>query len=568
MEAEQLSSESSVDQVRIIPPPPDFPVRWEVPGDAELLWSPDRLHFPRPVTPMLGVVYRRAMEGGQNRAAEAYDLPVRFRIRRINSYIHLAITPVDASADQLRELGRQSEENLRAVMPGLRNTWETEFLPEIRSQVARWDGFDLAGVGTSELLVHLNESVALLVRFYEIHFLNWFPFVAAVSMFQDCNAELFGGDEPLAAFRMLEGFENRTLEADSALWKLSRKARENPKVRQILEETPAVQVPEALRHCADGRGFATKLHNYLKKYGYRTEVFMGLGDPYWIEDPVPAIRNIKQFLLQNGREELVNLRDIAVEREHAIGGAECRLKGFESSAAGNFEFLMNAAQEAAVLQEENNYWIDEFGMFQIRRIILEFGRRFAEAGVIESAEDVFYLEKTELKNAAAKLPDGEDLRKLVAERKLEMERFAKVNPPAQIGKLPLVPLPDMTIGRVFERFFGAAPKEQSARGVLHGSPASPGKTTGPARIVRTLADAEDLKPGDVLVIPSSTSAWSPLFATASAVVAEFGGVLGHSAFTSRLYRVPAVVGVPGALASIPAGARVEVDGQAGTVTIL
>lgn len=73
--------------------------------------------------------------------------------------------------------------------------------------------------------------------------------------------------------------------------------------------------------------------------------------------------------------------------------------------------------------------------------------------------------------------------------------------------------------------------------------------------------------GDVIVIPFSDVAWTPLFARAAAVVAEAGGILSHSSIVAREYGIPCVVSVHGACDAIPDGATVVVDGMAGTVLV-
>src|SRR6185295_12901053 len=59
-----------------------------------------------------------------------------------------------------------------------------------------------------------------------------------------------------------------------------------------------------------------------------------------------------------------------------------------------------------------------------------------------------------------------------------------------------------------------------------------------------------------------------LFAMASAVVTDVGGPLSHSSIVAREYGIPAVLGTNVATRRIPDGARVRVDGEAGTVTLL
>jgi pyruvate,water dikinase len=72
----------------------------------------------------------------------------------------------------------------------------------------------------------------------------------------------------------------------------------------------------------------------------------------------------------------------------------------------------------------------------------------------------------------------------------------------------------------------------------------------------------------VLVVPVTSPAWTPLFAIASAIVTEVGGVLGHTAVVAREYALPAVVNVRHATRLLRDGQLVEVDGSAGVVRVL
>jgi rifampicin phosphotransferase len=87
-------------------------------------------------------------------------------------------------------------------------------------------------------------------------------------------------------------------------------------------------------------------------------------------------------------------------------------------------------------------------------------------------------------------------------------------------------------------------------------------------VIHSLAEAGKLQPGDVLVAVSTEPPWTPLFATASAIVTDSGGVLSHSAVVAREYRIPAVVGTGNATTTFKDGQLLEVDGNAGTVRVV
>jgi pyruvate,water dikinase len=102
--------------------------------------------------------------------------------------------------------------------------------------------------------------------------------------------------------------------------------------------------------------------------------------------------------------------------------------------------------------------------------------------------------------------------------------------------------------------------------LVRGTPASPGIALGPVRVITGLDDFDRFRAGDVLVCRTTSPAWTPLLARATAVVTEIGGMLAHAAIVARELRIPAVVAAPGAMTMLADSQQVVVDGSAGTVT--
>ncbi len=69
------------------PSVPDFPVRWEDSGDAELFWLMEQNHYPDPVTPADFSVLIKAIYGNK---ADNYDIPGKVCMRHINTYFYYA----------------------------------------------------------------------------------------------------------------------------------------------------------------------------------------------------------------------------------------------------------------------------------------------------------------------------------------------------------------------------------------------------------------------------------------------------------------------------------------------
>jgi pyruvate,water dikinase len=340
---------------------------------------------------------------------------------------------------------------------------------------------------------------------------------------------------------------------------------EVPEVRKVLEENAAVEVVRALESSAEGREFLAELDAYLDEYGQRGDLW-GISYPTWAEDPTPVIKMLKDYVAQSsGPEE--ELASLSAEREQLLAETRERLGGYPQAVRDEFETLLKAAQESVVLSEDHGFWIDFNATARVRGVIMEFGRRFAEAGVIERRDDVFHLTLDEIRETAEQLPNL-DRKVLVAQRKDELERFAEVQPPPTLGTPPPGPRPDNPVNRAMGKFFGGPPQPSGEPGVLRGNPGSPGVVRGRARVLRSLSEAAGLRQGEVLVAETTAPPWTPLFATAAAVVTDTGGILSHCAVVAREYRIPAVVGTGAATATIKSGQAVEVDGDAGIVRVL
>ncbi|MFO1293437.1 MAG: phosphoenolpyruvate synthase [Rubrivivax sp.] len=83
--------------------------------------------------------------------------------------------------------------------------------------------------------------------------------------------------------------------------------------------------------------------------------------------------------------------------------------------------------------------------------------------------------------------------------------------------------------------------------------------TGPARLVRSLAEMERVQPGDVLVTDMTDPNWEPVMKRASAIVTNRGGRTCHAAIIARELGIPAVVGCGHATEAIQEGALVTVS---------
>jgi pyruvate,water dikinase len=187
--------------------------------------------------------------------------------------------------------------------------------------------------------------------------------------------------------------------------------------------------------------------------------------------------------------------------------------------------------------------------------------------MMQEPADVFHLTVDEVREAGERYPDI-DLRAPIAARRAVMEAFSTIQPPPFLGTPPPGPPPNDPVSVSIGKFFGEPPQPSTEPGVLRGNAGSPGTVRGTARVMRSLMEADRLQPGDILVARTTAPPWTPLFATAAAIVTDTGGILSHSAIVAREYGIPAVVGTALATTLIQDGQTIEVDGDNGVVRVI
>jgi len=193
----------------------------------------------------------------------------------------------------------------------------------------------------------------------------------------------------------------------------------------------------------------------------------------------------------------------------------------------------------------------------MRMPMYELGRRFVERGVFEAAADFALLTDAEWDQALA---DPAAIPALIAERKAMEARLAGLVPPFIINGA--VPALDSWTPR------GGAIDALAPGASITGQPGCAGVIRGTARVVHDPSEPGDLEPGDILIARHTDPSWTPIFAAVSGVVVNVGATISHAVIVARELGVPCVVSAEAATDRIPDGAMIEVDGGAGTVTLI
>jgi phosphohistidine swiveling domain-containing protein len=343
---------------------------------------------------------------------------------------------------------------------------------------------------------------------------------------------------------LVGGVETKTTETNRVLESLAAQIRTDPQLQNLFIHGDADELRSSLERLQARKDFLGRFDAFLDQYGHR-ETSLTISQPAWKDQPEIVLGLLKV---------LAGTEPQAVDSYQAWKRTRDQL--LAHSPLGHWPlrkiFLRSLALARAVFQiREDTHFYATLPQPLIRHVAIELGWRLQQAGALAAWQDVFHLQLAELEPLGEpRLPAGETLdriRALVARRKAR--RAALAGQP------------------VFDpRWLASEPAELVGVDVLlRGAAASPGRASGPARIIRNTSEFGKLQPGDVLVAPVTNPSWTPLFQRAAAVVVDTGGSASHAAIVAREYGIPAVMGTGNGTQKLVDGQLIRVDGSKGLI---
>lgn len=327
---------------------------------------------------------------------------------------------------------------------------------------------------------------------------------------------------------------NRTLMANAALWELG----------QAATEADLDALRDGGREPSDfSEGFGPLLADFLDAYGHRSEASWEICAPRWGDDPGRLVALLRSQRSVGARDPGERAADQEARFERALEEVEA----LPPLRRAVLLLLVRYVRRYLLLRENQRFWFDHL-LTATQRSLLAAGDGLVDRGALDRAEDVRWLTWPELQGIGAGTLDPGSVPEWVARRRAERAEDAATEPPVFL------------VGDE-----GRAAVSAGRR--LTGLGISPGRARGRVRVIPTLDDGHRLEPGDVLVTRSVDPGWTPLFASAGAVVLELGGMLSHGAVVAREYQVPMVVNLEGGNQRLVDGLEVTVDGTRGVVWI-
>jgi pyruvate,water dikinase len=519
-------------------------------ADLHLTWCLD-FHYPRGILPLS---HELVSELAASSRAAAEQLPAitgrGLECRVVGPHVYTAGIPV-LDPDERAERAAAAASKVAAYPSAFAQLWLNRSR-ELDVEFAALASFDLRAASRPDLHRAFERAVAHYARAWEIHFDIMYPMLAVAEVFRTvCRAI---GVEDVESANLISSGDSTIRRTDVALRGLAENA-VAAGLRSLFERS--ADILDSLRGEPEADGWLREFDRFLELHGQRSDAIVDVGAPAWADDPQQPLGLIRDLLLQGGTaptDAQVGLVEAA--REQQCAEIARRLPPRDRAVFRRSLEHMRIAN-FAWWNEDHNAVIDLRAHLPVARVACELATRYGYA-----REDGHYLFAQEVRT----LGDHPCLSDLVTQRRAFFEywRVHRTNLPRVFGTPTAINDP------VLAEILGVPTTgaEGSPNQVLTGLGTSPGIARGPARIVLTPDELHRVQAGDIVVCEATSPSWTIVFPRIAACVCDAGGALTHAAIICREYGLPCVSAVGVATRLIEDGDLIEVDGTAGTVTVL
>ncbi len=352
----------------------------------------------------------------------------------------------------------------------------------------------------------------------------------------------------------------KSTQVTTQLFYIAREIEKDPRLKPAFLEVSASDALLKLRNDAAFLRVKDKFEQYLKDYGVRCINEMKLESIPIKDNPVFCIAIIQNYLRNTVPDPAKQEEHERTIRQKAENKLQEKLKKKRTyivfSKLGIYRWVLSNARRA-IKNRENQRFCRTEAYSLIRTIMRSIGRQWQTQSIIDSAEDIFYLEIDEIWSFIEGKPKCVDLKKQIALRKEEFERYKTVTLPDHIEAYGEIDLNTINKGE----------PEVPQDDIIKGLGCCAGIVEKEVRVV-LVPDVDLRLNGEIMVAKQTDPGWVVLFPSIGGLIVEKGSMLSHSAIVAREMGIPAVVGVKQATKILATGDRVLLNGAEGTIKIL
>ena len=352
----------------------------------------------------------------------------------------------------------------------------------------------------------------------------------------------------------------KSTQVTTQLFYIAREIERDTQLKSVFLELSPEEALSRLRSDSAFSRIKEKFEQYLKDYGVRSINEMKLESIPIKDNPTFCIATIQNYLRNSVPDPTEQEKHERLIRQKAESELRKKLKGKKIfliiPKLRLYRWVLNNTRRA-IKNRENQRFCRAEAYSLVRTIIRAIGRQWQDKGIIDNAEDIFYLEMDEIWSFIEKKPLCEDLKKQIELRKREFERYETITLPDHIEAYGEVDLE--TIRREETQI--------QSEGVIKGLGCCAGIVENEVRVVLK-PDSNLRLNGEIMVAKQTDPGWVILFPSVSGLIIEKGSMLSHSAIVAREMGIPAVVGVKQATKIFSDGDRVLLNGAEGSIKIL
>ncbi len=565
--------------------------------EDSMFWFQDGVHWPNVLTPWDATFYEFALASLSQYNTRHLQVPpangIAFRI--LNGYAYLSPVPADPATIEERAANFMDRAGHYFM------NWDDlydKWMIKIRELVAELESLDFAplpeiedadevvksgaGLGTGYLIqdnYHRLISLGLKLWNYHFEFLN-LGYAAYLDFFMFCKT-VFPSIPDQAIAKMVAGVDVDLFRPDDELKRLARKAVESG-VAEAFSAGDVEATCQILKGSSEGQAWIASFEESAEPwFNFSTGSGFYHHDKIWIENVEVPFEFIRNYIskVQQGEDLNRPIDAIRAERDRVVAEYSELLATDEDREA--FQGKLGLARTVFPYVENHNFYVEHWSHSVIWRKMRQLGETFVKEGFWSESDDIFYLKRTEVEEAlwdyyvswASPEPAAGPGRwpSIIADRKRICAALATWKPSPGLGEPPEVvtePFTVMLWGITSDSVNAWLGGGDAAEGELRGMAASPGVVEGPARVIFSPEQINEVQEGEILVAPLTAPSWAPIFGKILATVTDTGGMMSHAAIVCREYGLPAVTGTGFATTNITTGQRLRVDGSQGVVTVI
>ena len=448
---------------------------------------------------------------------------------------------------------RSGRWTVRNISPGYyRNVheWRHVELPKYLRWVEVWRNVDPLTAESERLLAGIKS-----LSWADAHYWRYCGEVLALPRRSDEALQLFLDhyvpDGGFTTGMLLDGSKTPTVQSPIELWHIARQIQSDQALQDLVVSTPAYRLLQALEAFDPGRPVVQAITRYLSRYGHQI-YSLDYVEPTPSQDPSQVLSQLQTMALDHDYDPIAQRTQIRARRRTAVREV---LRQLGIAARLKFRWRLFWAQHYYPNRDSAQFHVGA-GWPILQRLALELGRRLVAVGTFTRADDVYYLEASELEQAIAASRENRALAEfklLATERRELREARKRLDPPVMIP--------------MEEQEQPSESTDDREANVIKGAPVSPGKITAEVSVIRSPAEFDQMRPNSILVCPLTTPAWTQLFSHAVGLVTDVGSTTSHGSIVAREYGIPAVLGLNDITSRLSSGQVISIDGNTGTVTI-